>query len=352
VDEAFDPLLREWEPLAASSRNLFATAEWVKLWWDSFGGSARLRLVGARSPDGALVGVVPLSIARIGPLRVARFLGSGMGDLLGPVHAPGRDGPSLLEAALREIVGEWDIFLGERLPGGGAWSGAMETSELRRESNPVLRLSRWPDWDGYLRALSRRLRQDLRHDERQLSEHHRIRFRLTTDPARLSGDLDTVFALHRARWGEDRSSFVPREAFYRRFAEVALERGWLRLWILEADDHPVAARYDFELAGVYHAYNGGRDPSWSKAGVGLVLRAHTMREAMARGVEEYRFLRGGEPYKKRFLTEDAGLVTIAQGRTWLGRCAARVGALVKDSSRLRRLAHQLAPGRQSRRPIE
>lgn len=342
VHDTFAPLSREWEHLARASRNLFATPEWSRLWWDSFGRSARLRLVAARASDDTLLGIVPLSIGRIGPLRVARFLGNGMGDLMGPVHAPGGDGPSLLDAALREIAGEWDLFLGERLPGEGGWSGAPETTELRRESNPVLRLSRWPDWDGYLRAMSRRLRQDLRHDERLLSERHRVRFRLTRDPARLPEDLDTVFALHRARWSEGRSSFAPREAFHRRFAQVALERGWLRLWILEADDRPVAARYDFEFAGAYHAYNGGRDPGWSKAGVGLVLRAHTMRDAMARGIEEYRFLRGGEPYKKRFLTEDEGLVTVARGRTWLGRCATRVGVLLKDSHRLRQALRSIA----------
>jgi CelD/BcsL family acetyltransferase involved in cellulose biosynthesis len=340
--DTFHPLLGEWDAVAMASRNVFATSEWARLWWDCYGGAARLRLIAARCAGGRLVGIVPLMITRRGPIRVARFLGHGMGDLLGPIH-DGTDsvcGPALLTRALREVADEWDVFLGERLPGHAAWSGPG-MRELKRESNMVLPLDRWPTWDAYLAALSRKLRQQLRHDERSLRERHRLRFRVTLEPGNLSRDLDVVFSLHRARWGDHKSSFAPGESFYRRFAALALERGWLRLWILEVDDQPVAARYDFEFAGVYNAYNAGRDPAWNKSAVGLVLRAHTMREALAAGAAEYRFLRGEEPYKSRFLTEDTGLVTIAQGQTWLGRCVTRAGTLLKDRPRLRRLASQL-----------
>lgn len=340
--ERFEPLLAEWDALATASRNIFATSEWARLWWEYFGRSGRLRLVAARLPDGQLVGIVPLMITRLGPARVVRFIGHGEGDLLGPIHRlPGEgSGPVLLQRALSEVVTEWDLFLGERLPGDTPWS-ALGTAELRRESSPVLPLARWPSWDAYVAALSRKLRYELRHDEQSLADRHRLRFRMTREPAHLSTDLDVVFALHRARWSEGRSSFAPREAFYRKFAALALERGWLRLWILEIDGQPAAARYDFEFAGVYNAYNAGRDPAWNKAGIGLVLRAHTMREALTHGAAEYRFLRGGEPYKKRFLTEDAGLVTMAQARTWLGRWVTGAGALLKDRPRLRRLALHL-----------
>ena len=344
--DSLPPLSAEWDALALASRSVFATSEWASVWWECCGGSGTLRVVEARASDGTLAGIVPLVLSRIGPLRVVRFLGHGVGDLLGPIHGPDGciAGPVLLDRALREISGEWDVFLGERLQRGPSWA-QPGMSELKVESNMVLPLSRWPSWDEYVAALSRKMRQQLRHDEKALHERHRATFRMTRDPARLDADLDLVFALHRARWSGSKSSFVPGETFYRKFAALALERGWLRLWILEVDGMPVAARYDFEFAGVYHAYNAGRDPAWNKAGVGLVLRAHTMREALQGGAEEYRFLRGEEPYKKRFLTEDTGLVTIAKAGTWLGRLVTHVGTLVKDRPQLRKLAAQLVRGR-------
>jgi hypothetical protein len=55
-------------------------------------------------------------------------------------------------------------------------------------------------------------------------------------------------------------------------------------------------------------------------------------------VSEYRFLRGAESYKTRFLTEDDGLVTIGMARTWLGRRVAQVGDFLKEHPHLRRMA--------------
>ena len=341
--DGFEPLIPEWDDLALASRNVFATPEWVRLWWECFGGSGSLRLVAARTPEGRLEAIVPLVIRRWGPLRVARFAGHGTGDLLGPIHEPNGAGPTLLERVLEEAVTDWDVFIGERLPGDGAWTPALGAPELTRHANPVLTLGRWSSWDDYIASLSSKLRYEMRHDEPSLARKHRIRFRTTRDLAQLPSDLDVFFSLHEARW-TGRSSFAPMEAFHRRFAAIALTRGWLKLWILEVDDRPVAARYDFQYARVYNAFNGGRDPAWNKAGVGLVLRAHTMREALDEGVEEYRFLRGGEAYKKRFLTEDAGLVTIAGARTWLGRCARRAGALLNENGWLRKLARPLVKG--------
>jgi CelD/BcsL family acetyltransferase involved in cellulose biosynthesis len=341
--DRFEPVLPEWEALALASRNVFATPEWIRLWWECFGGSESLRLAAVRAPGGRLEALVPLVIRRRGPLRVARFAGHGIGDMLGPIHASNGIGPTLLERVLAEVVTDWDVFIGERLPGDGAWAPALGAAELTRDSNPFLPLGRWPSWDDYLAGLSSKLRYEMRHDEPSVARRHRIHFRTTRDPGQLSSDLDVFFSLHEARW-TGRSSFTPMEAFHRRFAAIALDRGWLRLWILEVDDRPVAARYDFEFGRVYNAYNGGRDPAWNKAGVGLVLRAHTMREALDDGVEEYRFLRGGEAYKKRFLTEDAGLVTIAGARTWLGRCARRAGALLNEKGWLRKMARPLVNG--------
>jgi CelD/BcsL family acetyltransferase involved in cellulose biosynthesis len=53
--------------------------------------------------------------------------------------------------------------------------------------------------------------------------------------------------------------------------------------------------------------------------MGTALDLHAIRTACEEGVREYRFLRGGEPYKYRFATDDPGLVSIAVARGVLGR---------------------------------
>jgi CelD/BcsL family acetyltransferase involved in cellulose biosynthesis len=132
--------------------------------------------------------------------------------------------------------------------------------------------------------------------------------------------------LHRERWGEGSSSFVPpRDALHRDFAAAALERGWLRLWTLELDGRPAAAWLGYRFGGCEWYYQAGRDPALEREAVGFVLMAHTVREALNDGVREYRLLLGGEAYKDRFATADPGLETVVFARGPIGR-ALRAGA--------------------------
>ena len=146
--------------------------------------------------------------------------------------------------------------------------------------------------------------------------------------------------------GRRRSAFLRFEGFHRELAPLAYERGWLRLWFLDLDDRPVAAWYGFRFAGVESYYQAGRDPSLRDASVGLVLLAHSIREAAEDGMTEYRLLRGDEGFKQRLADGDPGVETFAlargSGEPRRGRAAAV--ALRSDSARsaLRRLAGRSA----------
>jgi hypothetical protein len=118
---------------------------------------------------------------------------------------------------------------------------------------------------------------------------HGLVFRLASDPSRLDEDMQSLARLHAARWGEEGSGALRPEAaaFHREFAALALERGWLRLWLAEVDDWPIAAWYGFRFGGAESYYQSGRDPAWDRESVGLVLLAHTIREAMNDSIGEY-----------------------------------------------------------------
>ena len=207
------------------------------------------------------------------------------------------------------------------------------------ESSPTLSLE--SGWEAYLAGRSSNLRQQVRRRERRLADRYVVRFRLASDPNRLHDDLTQLLALHLARWGAG-SAFTRWEAFHREFATVALERGWLRLWFLELDGRPAAAWYGFRFEGVESYYQAGRDPGRSDESVGFVLLAHSIREAAHDGVREYRFLRGGEPFKLRFADEDAGLETLALGRGAKGGIAAALAAAGLRSDVLRSMLRRVA----------
>jgi CelD/BcsL family acetyltransferase involved in cellulose biosynthesis len=338
-----ESLRPEWTELARQGANLFGTQEWLSTWWRHWGGDRELLLTACRRADGSLAAVLPLYRASGLPLRVVRFIGHGAGDHLGPVCASGDRAAvaRALMATLHDDPGGWDLLLAERLPAEEGWAALMDGTPLRQESSPRIRIE-GRSWDEYLASRSSNFRQQLRRFERRLARGPGYSCRLADDPRRLDADLGTLFRLHQARWRDEGSpAFAPdRQAFHREFAARALERGWLRLWILEIDGEPAAAFHGFRFADAEWYYQAGRDPAWDHLSVGLVLLAHSVRAAFEDGMSEYRFLRGGESYKDRFTSDVPLLDTLALPNSVTGRAAvlAARAALAVPVSRRRALA--------------
>jgi CelD/BcsL family acetyltransferase involved in cellulose biosynthesis len=315
---AIEPVSAQWAGLAEGSGTVFKTREWAAVWWRHFGQERRLLLVALRSGD-RLVGLVPLYLWRAHPLRVLRFVGHGPGDELGPICAAADR--ALVGSALRRALAsmDWDVLVGEQLPAEQDWGGWLGGRVLQQEGSPVLRFG--PDgWEGFLRTRTPNFREQVRRRPRKLAREHRVRYRLVDRSCDLQRELDVVFGLHAARWPGG-SRFLADERFHRSFAAVALARGWLRLWLLEADGQAVAALYGFRFAGTECYYQAGRDPAWDDYRVGFVLLVHAIQCAAEDGVAEYRLLRGGEAYKYRFATADPGLETIGAARGRPARAA-------------------------------
>jgi len=323
--ESFEALREPWLTLGERSENVFSTWEWATTWWRHYGDGRQLTLAACHDEADQPVAILPLYLAFERPIRVARFVGHGAADQLGPVCAPDEPGAiEALAASGRELG--WQVLLADRLPGDGRWPRAVGGRTLTHESSPVIDVAGLT-WDDYLAARSSNFRSQVRRKERKLERDHGMTYRLSEGgPEQLSRDLDSLFELHRARWREEGSGAFDdtREAFHRDFASVAAERGWLRLWLAEVEGQPIAAWYGFRFAGADWYYQFGRDPQWDRSSVGLVLLAHTVRDAIESGQREYKLLRGGEGYKDRFATGDAGLDTVAAGRGFVGKAA--VGA--------------------------
>ena len=334
-----DDYCDEWTELARECGNVFSTWEWASVWWRHRIKRESLLLFVGRDQHGRVDLIVPLYLWTTRPFRVARFLGHGPADQLGPVFRTADRGRAA--AALRQVVADAgvDLLLAELLPGGEGWGAALHSRLLSRESSPTLSLA--GGWEQFLAARSANFRQQVRGRQRRLERRFTVRFRLAADPAQLQDDLTLLFSLHHARWGKSGSAFTPWEPFHRDFAAVALDRGWLRLWFLELDDRPVAAWYGFRFGGVESYYQAGRDPGRSDASVGFVLLAHTIREAAVDGMREYRFLRGAEPFKLRFADQDPGLETLALARGRKGRIAAAAAAAALRSPVLRTVVRRL-----------
>jgi CelD/BcsL family acetyltransferase involved in cellulose biosynthesis len=267
-----------------------------------------------------------------------RFVGNGAGDILGPVCAPERyeDAARALLRLLEVAPWDWDVFVGENLPGEQDWPKRLGGHLIRREGNPVLRAT-----DGFEQFLARRtrnFRQKVRQSEQRLARRYRVGYRLS-DSTTLDADLGCLFRLHEAHFGE-RSAFGGRRvAFHRAFAHRAFERGWLRLWIMELDDRPVAVSYGFRFGGVEFFYQSGRNPQLQHESPGTALLAHAIRSSSDDGVHEFDLLRGHEPYKYRFATDDRGLDTVCVVRGPAAAAALAFIRAARSSPAARKVLH-------------
>jgi CelD/BcsL family acetyltransferase involved in cellulose biosynthesis len=310
--EAVEPA--DWRRLAERAGHVFATREWLLTWWRHYG-KARHQLIGLARAGGELVAIVPLYEWWQHGIPVLRFVGHGPSDQLGPICAPLSEGA--IDVGVGRAMGAVPlrrfVLIAEQVAGDQRFGDLTGARSLYREASPVLRFEH-DSWDEFVRGRGRNFRQQARRFPRKLSELGDVSYRLATDPERLQRDLDTLFHLHRQRWGSAASAFLEAERFHREFATHAFHRGWLRLWFLEIDGRPIAALHGFRFAGSESAYQAGRDLAFERQPVGFVLLMHAVREARADGMREYRLLRGGDAYKERFATSDPGLETFGLPR--------------------------------------
>ncbi|MEZ5079021.1 MAG: GNAT family N-acetyltransferase [Solirubrobacterales bacterium] len=331
-----------WQRLARRSRNVFATWEWAQVWWRHFGGGTEPAFAECRRPGGEPFAILPLHTVRRGPLRILRLLGHGPADVLGPVCDPAD--AAAAAAALRGALGRpgsASLLVGERLSGGAVAAG-LGGRLLLSEANPRLTVG-GRSWEDFVSSRSRNLREKLRRSERRAGREHRVEYRLCESPEELEPDLDTLFRLHRARWGAGTSFGAPANvAFHRDLAAAFLATGRLRLWTMTLDGEPAACWYGFRFERIEAYYQAGRDPAYDRLSVGFLMLARTLQAAFEDGLESYAFLRGDEPYKERFADADDGLETRLVGKGPLGTAmAAGAGAALRVAPLRRLLARRL-----------
>jgi len=338
----FDSAHAEWTALALATGNVFSTPEWAASWWRHFGEEGGLHLSAWRGPDGRLLAILPLYTTRLGPLRLARLVGSPIGSRIHPICTPGdrADSARGLQAALQAVRA--DLFLADALPGEEDWAEHVPGGVRSSVPSPVVPLGEFETWDEYLLSRSASFRAELRRKERNLRRERSLTFRRADDRTRLPVDIESFFSLHFDRWEEGSSlAASARIEFLREFSTIAFDRGWLRLWFLELDGEPVAAWLGFRYQDVETGYQAGRRLALTDGSVGLVLQAHTIREALEDGMREYRLGPGGSPYKYRFTSLDPGIETVVLAGTGLGKLALRTQGIVQRSSLLRKSLKRL-----------
>jgi CelD/BcsL family acetyltransferase involved in cellulose biosynthesis len=353
--EEFDSLRDEWNALLATSESdtIFLRHEWLSVWWKHMAEGRQLSIVIAR--DGKeLVGVLPLAErkpqrTRMMP-RVLEFLGSGIigSDYLDAIVHRGREREVL--AAFAEYLSNRALMLqlsqlrgadctvteltGLLIPKG--WTG--ETAKIN--VCPYINL-RGQTWEDYLGTLGPQVRKGIGRCLRNLPKTYGFRVDCVETADRAEKALGILIDLHLKRWGGGGKSEAFQSesviAFHREFAQLAAQRGWLRLLILYLDDVPVSALYAFRYGSTFYFYQSGFDPSFSKQSVGVATMALAIQRAIEEGALEYDLLHGAEEYKFHWSHETRDLARIElhppQTSAWVYRHAIAFNRAARQMAR-------------------
>jgi len=377
-EDAWAALEPRWNPLVerSASAAVFLTTEWLRPWWRHLRRPGdELCILVARDGD-EVVGLAPLCRGTVpacglGQLRRVGFIGDASGDseYLDFAIAPGRE-TKVARAFFERIDADGaDVLELRLLPSASPNLPAVEEAAAERgwlrdaESTPASSMELPGDWDAYLATLQARFRSKVRSLLRRLPKEHDATFDECTDAAELPERLASLFELHQQRWRAQGKpgafASAARRRFYREMAGAFLERGWLRFHTLRLAGRAVAHEFSFEhLRRVYYLQQG-YDTECGRLSVGVALKAHVLRESIARGAREYDFLGGHAPHKAKWGAQPKACVHLTLARPglrtrwWLW--APRAAARVRDRGRaltpraLLRLKHNIQERRRKAR---
>jgi CelD/BcsL family acetyltransferase involved in cellulose biosynthesis len=319
--KGFDALSGEWNALlrASPADTVFLTWEWVSAWLDAVCPDAHLLVIAVRDDDGRLAAVAPfygsaMRLLGLSTYRCLRILGdvdSGAEYADVPVR-PGCEEEAfyLIARALSDCRSRWDCIW---LCNVAAWTRAAERFERLFSHIPVF-VTKWTrafstvmlpvTYDAYLGSLSSNARSAIRRQRKRLMASGPVETVQCERQRELPEFLSSLFDLHHRRWAalgqEGCFTRQPRMVqFYQRFAPVALERGWLRLFALRSNGTTLAMQYGYVYNLAFFQLQEGFDPSGTP-GVGNVLRDDVLRACMTEHLREYDFLGGDTEHKRRW----------------------------------------------------
>jgi len=327
LDSLDAPGLEEnWQRLCDRTPHvgIFSTHQWCRHWLASFGGGSRLYVQAVEDEGGEVRAILPTYIERRGPVRWLKLLGRERvsGDHLDLLCAPA-DHRRCLEAlwAHWERSTDFDgLQLGE-LHGDSPTLTALRfwarqrgyaTRECQPQTVPYVDLP--ASFDAYLNTLSANMRYHVRRRLRDVARRAAGVLRVVDRSDAVDALLANLFDLHRRRWQRDGQpgnfGTVAKRDFLRQFCRQAAERGWVRLIVLEAGGRPEGVLLAFHWRETASFYQMGWNPATMIASPGVVLLAASIRQAISEGLKRYDFLRGDEPYKRRWTTQAIEQITL------------------------------------------
>jgi len=330
----------EWDALAHHDPRdgFFRTFSWYQAWLDHIRPDAEPFVFLARDGSGRLAGLAPLCRLsyRDSGFRLHAVAWAGRevvsGDFLDFLTTPEARAEVLAAMVERlKAASEWSLLvMGELIDGGDSYRALERMGErhrlaMRRQEErlcPYIALPR--AFDEYLDTLSSSTRYHIRRRLRDV-EKRGAAVEVHSRPEEVVRHLDGLVRLHLARWRKDNQPGTFGRPGFREFLRQVILRppagSRCSLYQLVHEGTPVAALLMFYFGESALYYQAGWDPNSTLAALspGVVLMAHSIRDAIENRLRYYEFLRGDEEYKSRWTKTYRKTATLLFARKFMAR---------------------------------
>jgi CelD/BcsL family acetyltransferase involved in cellulose biosynthesis len=356
-----------WNSLFAATPNatFFLTYDWLEKCWRHFGHDQKLRVLIVYAA-GEPIGILPLCVRRekyrFNTVKVLTYPLDDWSSWYGPI---GPNPAATMLAAMQHIrrtPRDWDMIELRWVPDdstqGGKTARALRVADMLSvkqvyQTTSILELP--ADWDTFIAAKSKSLRNQFRRQLRHLDEVGAEFIRHRPAP-KSEGDGDERWDLYAMCEEIAAASWQSRvvngntlthdrvRGFYRDAHAVAARLGMLDISLLRFEGRPAAFLYSYVCDGRVYGLRTGFDASLGDHGFGSGLLLKTIQDSIARRDTAIDFGPGEREHKRRLRTrtENTYRLTYTPLASWRSQ-AVRCSRWAKSQWRsVRNPVHQTA----------
>ena len=286
-----------WDSAPAEPRTPMRQYIWARAYQDTLArGDVRAILVGS---PGQPVAIAPFAEPASGPRRQVLL---GAEDLWESIEVAAQDEQALRELAERIANSGEPMRFGhhptdtrflELLRTACRGKAKVVVAEQPMRAMPRIVLDEsWTEPESHFNS---RRRSDFRRMSRKAEALGDINYEIVEpDAGNLQRLLDEAFAVEAQSWKGRSGTAINQdertEAFYRAYAEGAMEAGILRLCFMRIDGKAAAMQFAVESDDRFWLIKVGYDDAFKQVSPGNLLMRETISHAAARGLKTYEFL--------------------------------------------------------------
>lgn len=155
-----------------------------------------------------------------------------------------------------------------RFARGGQFRFVLATPQMEKHHQ----LHLFSTHDAYLASLHHSTRQTLRRAVRRLCNERHARLTTITTPEQIPWFLDQLDRVYRTTWQAKTFGCRPRNTERQiRYLSSIADSGWLRSYLLENDDGPIAFDLGYQYGSIFYARETGYAQDWARFSPGAVM---------------------------------------------------------------------------------